>query len=198
MDLEASKRQLRGRMRARRGEISAQQAARAGLEAARWITASDAFRAAPTLALYAAIPGEIETRALFEAGRAAGKRVCLPRSTRPHGLEFALVDDWDRLVPGLHSVPEPPADAVVCALAGGDLVIVPGVAFDAQGARLGRGAGYYDRCFPVGSDAGPLLFGLAFSFQVVARVPSGCHDRHMDAVCTEAGLRAAAPSEESM
>lgn len=183
-------------MRARRAAVSIAEAEQAGRAAARWIQASEAFAVAPTLALYAAIPGEVGTRALFEAGKAAGKRICLPRFTSQFRLEFAKLEDWDQLEPGAHAVPEPPRRAVACELSARDLVIVPGVAFDAAGRRLGRGAGYYDRGFPADAEAAPILFGLGFSFQVVARVPSGCHDRRMDAVCTEEGLQPAGSDEE--
>jgi len=66
------------------------------------------------------------------------------------------------------------------------VVLLPGVAFDAQGNRLGRGGGHYDATFPVG-EPGPLLIGLAWSFQLIPAVPHGSRDRRVDAIVTEDG-----------
>ena len=71
----------------------------------------------------------------------------------------------------------------------GDVVIAPGVAFDAEGWRLGWGGGHYDRAFPPEAAEAPLLFGLAFELQVVESVPHGSRDRRMDAIVTERGIR---------
>jgi len=140
------------------------------------------------VAIYIALPGEPSTHPLFEAARADGKLVCGVRSAANRRLQFARLDYWDQLVVGVHAAQEPGAGAQLCQPGPADLVIVPGLAFDGCGRRLGRGAGYYDRAFPPGLESAPILCGLGFSFQVVARVPTDCHDRHMDAVCTESGF----------
>jgi 5,10-methenyltetrahydrofolate synthetase len=69
-----------------------------------------------------------------------------------------------------------------------DLALLPGVAFDLVGGRLGRGRAYYDRAFPIGAPA-PVLVGVGFAFQLVDRVPLGEYDRLLDGVVTEQGLR---------
>jgi len=74
-------------------------------------------------------------------------------------------------------------------LEAGDVVVVPGVAFDARGRRLGRGAGCYDRTFPADQRPAPVLIGAAGGAQLVDSVPSGSHDRAMDAIVTERALR---------
>ena len=68
------------------------------------------------------------------------------------------------------------------------LVLVPGLAFDAHGGRLGRGAGYYDRALSGSAGVRPVCFGFGFAFQVVAEVPMESRDRFMDAILTEQGL----------
>ena len=74
-----------------------------------------------------------------------------------------------------------------------DLVLVPTVAFDARGARLGMGAGYYDRALEfrrrLAHWRGPRIVGLAFDCQQVARIPLGPHDIPLDAIVTESGVR---------
>jgi 5-formyltetrahydrofolate cyclo-ligase len=71
----------------------------------------------------------------------------------------------------------------------GDLVLVPGIAFDAQGYRLGHGLGCYDAAFPPGAASPPLLFGVAYEFQIVESVPHGSRDRRVDAIVTERTIR---------
>lgn len=188
MDLESRKRALRLRMSERRRATSSAECARAGVAASREIVATPEFRSARRVALYTPLPGEVDTKPLFTAARTGGKQLCAPRCQAPDRLDFAVLESWAELRPAAFGVREPPPSAPIVALEPGDLVIVPGVAFDRQGRRLGRGGGYYDRAFPPGRAAAPRLFGLGFSFQVVAEVPSACHDRRMDAVCTEAGL----------
>jgi 5-formyltetrahydrofolate cyclo-ligase len=83
---------------------------------------------------------------------------------------------------------EPPAQAAVFQPEAGDLVLVPGVAFDRGGVRLGRGLGFYDRAFPVSAPRSPLLIGVAYQIQLVDALPSVETDRRVDAVITETGL----------
>jgi len=71
----------------------------------------------------------------------------------------------------------------------GDVVIVPGRAFDRAGRRLGRGVGYYDRTFPPGGRSQPLLVGMACEAQILESVPADSHDRSMDAIVTERGFQ---------
>jgi 5-formyltetrahydrofolate cyclo-ligase len=86
-------------------------------------------------------------------------------------------------------VGEPPEESDAVDLLAGDAVVVPGIAFDEAGHRLGRGRGYYDRTFPPEAISAPWLFGFARDFQVVDHVPHGARDRRMDAVVTERGVR---------
>ncbi len=98
------------------------------------------------------------------------------------------MERWSDLVSGPTGLLEPPAGAPEEVPAAGDAAVVPGVAFDRTGARLGRGGGFYDRAFPPGAADAPLLVGFAHSFQVVERVPCESHDRRMDAIVTENGM----------
>jgi 5-formyltetrahydrofolate cyclo-ligase len=102
-------------------------------------------------------------------------------------LRFAAIERWEDVRPGRYGVPEPRDAHDSRALERSDLVMVPGLAFDSDGRRVGTGAGYYDRTFPVGTPA-PFLVGLAFDFQRVDRVPAAAHDRAVDALVTEAGI----------
>lgn len=111
---------------------------------------------------------------------------CLLPRIRARALEFVRIDAWEALVPAAYGVLAPPHEGTPERLGDGDVAVVPGVAFDELGRRLGRGGGYYDRAF---SGAGPQLIGAAFSLQVVEEVPVDSRDRVMDAIVTERGLQ---------
>lgn len=194
MDLPARKARLRAEMAKRRSRVAPREAAWAAEAVAERVRALPAFRDAPAVALYAALADELPSRPLFEAVRAAGKEALFPRALGDC-LAFCAVDAWEELLPGRYGVAEPPSRATSVVPTG--LVIVPGVAFDRAGHRLGRGGGYYDRTFAVGGTAGPLV-AVGYAFQVVDAVPHGPNDRRMDAVVTEAGQWPASEEGEGL
>jgi 5-formyltetrahydrofolate cyclo-ligase len=157
--------------------------AAAGEAIARHVLRLPGLARAPRVALYAALPDELPTRPLFEALAAMGCERLLPRIEGGH-LAFAPVSAWDELIPGPLRVPEPPPSRRAVRLLPGDVALIPGVAFDREGNRLGRGGGYYDRSF---AGTGPLLVGVGFRLQLVASVPHDSRDRPMDVIVTEEG-----------
>jgi 5-formyltetrahydrofolate cyclo-ligase len=184
-----SKRQLRRQMLRRRREVPFAEADRAGQAAADLLMASNPARRAGRIAAYAALPGELPSRPLFDAVVRKAGVVLLPRTVDPEGLVFFSVACWEQLRPGRYGVLEPPVDAPATPLAADDLVVVPGLAFDPKGNRLGHGKGYYDRAFASGAGASPTLVGFGYEFQVVDDVPHGERDRQMDAIVTEREIR---------
>ncbi len=130
---------------------------------------------------------EWDTRPLLAAAYAAGKIVVLPRVDRAtRMLCLHAVADADRDVEiGFQGIPEPRADSPAVAPDAVDWVLVPGVAFDVAGARLGYGGGFYDRLLPLLRRGIPRIAG-AFELQVVDHVPVAPHDLRVDAVVTEA------------
>lgn len=187
-DLAAEKRRLRRLLEARRRAIAPDDAERAGRAVAEHLLRDAALRAASRVALYAALPGELPLRALFDALAARGVARLLPRIRRGR-IEFAEVESWAELEPGVFDVLEPPDARPERALGSGDIAVVPGLAFDTQGNRLGHGKGYYDRAFSGERSSLPRLIGACFAAQVIARVPHGSRDRPMDAIVTEFSLR---------
>ncbi|MCP4036640.1 MAG: 5-formyltetrahydrofolate cyclo-ligase [bacterium] len=187
MTLEAEKDQVRTAVSAARRSITESQASVAAREIALAVAASAEFQQAERVVFYAATQHEIPTRPLFERARAAGTPCLFPRCAGA-GLEFVPADNLEQLQPGRFGIlePEPSGQAVLLSVR--DLVLVPGVAFDRAGARLGRGGGFYDRAFPEQSQLRPLLMGFAYSVQLIERVPTAPHDRRMDAVATELGI----------
>lgn len=184
MDVAEAKRALRREARERRRAIPVEARLAAGRAVGDRLLALPELRAAPRVALYAATAEELPTRSVFEALGAHGCRRLLPR-IRGDALEFAIVEAWSELRPGRFGVLAPTADRPAERPGPGDVVLLPGLAFDRSGRRLGRGGGYYDRTFPV---AGPFLVGLAFHVQLVDCVPCDSRDRRVDAIVTEREL----------
>ena len=193
MEHAEPKRRLRAAMARRRSGVDPAQAQRAGEAVARALAGTAEFAGAARLGLYAALPGELPTAPLVRAAREAGKSLLWPRVTAAGELEFAPCPREEDLVSGRLGVRVPPERFAATRPAGGDLVVVPGLAFDAGGGRLGRGGGYYDRAFPPGAADAPLLAGVGHAFQVVDAVPRDSRDRRLDLIVTEAGVLRCAP-----
>jgi 5-formyltetrahydrofolate cyclo-ligase len=143
------------------------------------------FGAARVVCSYIALEWEPGTAWLIDRARRDGKKICVPAlQAGRDGYGLSAMTEGDRLVAGPHGVPQPETIEWV-HLEDVDLMVVPGVAFDEQCRRLGRGGGHYDRL--AGAPGGEKVFkvGLAFDWQIVERVPVGERDVRMDAVVTE-------------
>jgi 5-formyltetrahydrofolate cyclo-ligase len=187
-DLAAAKRQLRRTIAEWRQAVTPAVARAAARAVADHLLADPRVCAAPRVALYAALPDELPTRPLFEDLGALGKVRLLPR-IRNEEIEFVAVESWAELRPGFFGVFEPPDGHLLVEPDAGDVAVVPGVAFDERGQRLGRGRGYYDRAFSGARGALPRLIGAGYEVQIVPAVPHDSRDRSMDAIVTERGLR---------
>jgi 5-formyltetrahydrofolate cyclo-ligase len=102
-----------------------------------------------------------------------------------------LVDDVEDLRPSRLGIPQPDPSTPVVPLDSIDVFLVPGLAFDLEGERLGWGRGHYDRTLVRAPEA--LRVGYAFELQVVDRVPVGADDQRIDVLVTETGARQAPP-----
>ena len=145
------------------------------------------YRRAKTLLCYVAFDGEVETRAILRRALDDGKRVAVPvpvPSTK-RLLAVEICDpDRDLRVTGPFGIPHPPRAWRRVPVKKLDLVLMPGVAFDRRGHRLGRGGGYFDR-FLIRLPASAKRVGLAFEFQLVDELPVESHDLPACAVVTE-------------
>jgi 5-formyltetrahydrofolate cyclo-ligase len=141
---------------------------------------------AETVMLYvSAFPEELRTAEYWARAYEAGKQVICPRVDRAaRQLRLYRVrDPRAELSPGVLGIPEPRDGLPEVAPESIDWVLVPGLAFDEQGYRLGRGAGHYDRLVPrLRSDA--ICWGLCLSCQLVPRLRIEPHDMPLDGVCT--------------
>ena len=168
-------------------DVSREASARAGRAVARLLASRKVWLDAPEVGLFASLPGEVDTSPILELACQGGKRVLLPRMQSRTRLEFVPVDDFEGLVPGRRAVPEPDPSRAARPPSPDALLLVPGVAFDRRGGRLGRGAGYYDRALAdlLRGFVRPRLVGVAFDLQIVERVPMTGLDVFMDAVVCE-------------
>ena len=158
------------------------------------IIALPTFVVARIVLLTLSFRSEWDTLPLIGAALAAGKKVAAPRVNRAtRMLELrALVDPPRDLVVGSFGIPEPTPDAEPVAPDAIDWVLVPGVAFDRAGRRLGYGGGYYDRLLPLLGRASRVAG--AFDIQLIDRVPSAPHDLTVDAIVTESQILTIAPA----
>lgn len=132
---------------------------------------------------FGTIAGEVATAALLEDAWAAGKRVACPRIGSEGGLESREVRSLEDFVPGPMGLREPdPATAPLVDPEAIDVVVVPGIGYDREGHRLGFGAGFYDRFL---ATTGAERVALAFSLQLIERIPKGPGDEPVDWIVTE-------------
>jgi 5-formyltetrahydrofolate cyclo-ligase len=184
--LREAKLALRRQMLERRDALPAGARAAASAAIAARIASLPEFGAANTVLLTLPFRSEWDTRSLVSAALAAGKTVAMPRVDAPSRmLELHAIADPDRdIVGGFQGIPEPRTDRPRVPREAIDFVLVPGVAFDLAGGRLGYGGGYYDRLLPLLSPRAARVVG-AFELQLVDHVPAAPHDVAVDAIVTE-------------
>lgn len=184
--MDETKAAIRHAMRRRRRALAPTDVAAAGAAAADAVLALDAVRAASVLLAYVDLDNEVPTGALIASAFAAGKRVFLPRF-RDDQMTFAEHRLGDALRPGAFGIPEPQGEPGSIELQASAAAVLPLVAWDDAGGRIGRGGGHYDRAC-----AGPArprcLIGLAYAFQHLPRVPRDPWDLRLDLVVTERGV----------
>jgi 5-formyltetrahydrofolate cyclo-ligase len=195
--LREAKRGVRERALAARDALTPEQRAAAAHAIAARLTALPSYAAARTILVTFPFRSEWDSRLLARHALAAGKAVVSPR-VDPAARMLALyrVADIDAdVAPGYRDIPEPLAHCATVAFDAIDWVLVPGVAFDVAGRRLGYGGGYYDRLLPLLSRHAPRISG-AFDAQIVPVVPCGPHDLVVDCLVTETRTIDIAPARE--
>ncbi|GAA6529173.1 MAG: 5-formyltetrahydrofolate cyclo-ligase [Prevotella sp.] len=146
------------------------------------------IKAASTLLLYAALPDEVETQEILDSLVKGGKMILLPAVINQEELELRRYENVQNLQKGAYQIQEPvgmPFDHLEQV----DVAVIPGMAFDCSGNRLGRGKGYYDRllrkmphCYKI---------GICFDFQKFRHIPSDPYDIKMDEIITYSNPAAA-------
>ncbi len=147
------------------------------------------FVAADKIALYSSFNSEVRTGLIFKEALLHNKQVYFPRADeeRKH-LHFIRVLAADELRPGLYDIDEPPhyGEGEEVSVDSLDLVVMPGVAFDRFGSRIGYGKGFYDRVL---EGATAFKVALAYGCQVTdQKIPMEAHDVSVDALVTESAI----------
>jgi len=172
----------------RRNALSAEEAAARSERIQEHVLGSAVFAGARCVALYAAFDKEVRTARLFEDAVRQGKRPAFPRMKgRGPEMDFCQVWDAREMAPSFFGFAEPAPSAPVVALSAIDLMLVPGLAFDREGFRVGFGAGCYDRVLAALRPEA-WTCGMAYDFQVVDQVPRGAHDRTVRLLVSEGGF----------
>ena len=145
-----------------------------------------AFKRAGAVCFYVPLPVEVDTRLMIERSLEVGKRVLVPLvDLENKELKLKEIRDLVKdLAPGTLGILEPVVATKEAELRDVECLLLPALAFDPKGRRLGRGGGYYDRLLAK-LPAKVTKIGLAFSFQVLPQIPLEDHDRTVDLVLTE-------------
>jgi 5-formyltetrahydrofolate cyclo-ligase len=146
------------------------------------------YRAAHTVMYYVDVRSEVRTRNYLQTALGHGKRIVVPYCVNDE-LETFHLTDMSQLAVGMYRILEPKPELRTVAnlkvpVDELELIIVPGVAFDRDGGRLGHGKGYYDKLLEHARPQTPLV-ALAFECQLFPQIPMQEHDVYMDTVVTE-------------
>lgn len=179
-----TKHRLRAATRAARRALTAEQRATASARIVARMLALPQLRGAATVLVYAATREEVDVGGLVAPLQAQGSRTLLPR-VRGRELELVAVSDLRGLELGYRGVREPSGRAIDPRVV--DVAIVPGLAFDPRGGRLGSGGGHYDRLLAT-LPADAARIGVGFTCQVVPWVPREPHDQPVSLLVTESAV----------
>lgn len=174
-----SKERLRRELIARRGRLSEQEVAEKSQLVAGRVLALEEITRCKNLGIYLAINNEVETKFIID--QLIGEKAIYVPKNSDRGYQWTKFESWEKLERGPYGILQPSIDGVFGSRLL-DVVMVPGVAFDRSGTRLGYGKGVFDRLL-IGSTAAKI--GLAFDFQVLEVVPREEHDVTVDLVVSE-------------
>ncbi len=181
---DITKESLRAAMLERRERLDPAQAEDCASRIARRLLNRSEVAEALDIGIYSPVRGEVGTKDCYEGLKKRPVRIYLPRIiTVPRiNLEFVRIDDWGQLVKGYAGILEPEAGLPATPLAQISLLVVPGVAFDLQGDRLGWGKGFYDRVL---WRFRGVRIGLAYDFQILEKIPTVASDEKVNLVISE-------------
>jgi 5-formyltetrahydrofolate cyclo-ligase len=188
-ELPAAKQALRGRMLAERLAIGAKDHAEKSASVCAAIESLPEYGDAACILFYMPIRGEVDIKPLISKALAEGRTCALPKCAAGRRLRLFFIKDIMRdTAPGTWGIPEPvEGRARECTGGPFSVIMVPGVAFGRNGARLGYGGGYYDGLLSAQGKAS-LKIAPAFAMQVLDDLPMGPLDGLVDIVATEEGI----------
>ena len=174
---------LKRRLRSERIQMPERAVREKSLRIYRRLIDMSAYQLARRIACYVSIKNEVDTRTVIQKTIGSGKQVGVPVTREEGGMDFQAILGLSDLRPVRYGLREPvPNPEMVLLPHTIDLILIPGIAFDRLGHRVGSGGGYYDR-FLVQTEA--IRIGLSYGFQIIDRVPAEPHDVKMDLIITE-------------
>ncbi len=194
MDEPEQRTQLRAEMSARRQALGAAERIAAADGVARSLEHLPEFMVDPLIAGYWAVRGELPLNLAVARLQAREQRYFLPvlEETAPRSLRFAEFSNGAALTPNRYGIPEPLDATTMLAPQQLDVVLVPLLAFDARGNRLGAGGGFYDTTFAFLRERSrptrPLLVGIGYAFQQTESLATGNWDVALDYIATDKAL----------
>lgn len=187
-----AKNDLRAHHRRERRSVSELERQRSSVAIIRQIEHLAEFRTAQSIGAFGSMADEIDLWPACKRWIEQSIVLALPRCLPDHRLAFHRIGAIEELKPGYRGILEPPEDAPRVERV--DMLLVPGVAFDRRGGRLGMGGGFYDRL--LADDFAGFRLGVAYESQLVDALPTDEHDRLVDALVTEAGVHRFAGQSE--
>jgi 5-formyltetrahydrofolate cyclo-ligase len=144
---------------------------------------TEEYRQARIVVVYASIHNEVDTEMVVQTALDSGKKVAFP-AVVGHELIFRQVKTGSSMKSGAFGIMEPCPDCRVFMPDEVDVFLLPGIAFDLKGDRIGYGKGYYDKTLHRLEDKGKLV-GLCYDFQLVDEIVAEPHDVKVDLIITE-------------
>lgn len=181
------KTQIREQMKEIRNKLSNDELLRMSRMIQEQLVSTEAYQLSSKVFIFVSFGNEVDTRMIIERALADQKKVYVPRVEK-HGLEFYEIHNLDGLVPSKFGVPEPEPNVALKYVPSENelkehhLMIMPGLAFDASGNRIGYGAGYYDRYLNRFPSNHFIKMAVAFDFQIIDSIPANAFDVSMDAI----------------
>jgi 5-formyltetrahydrofolate cyclo-ligase len=165
----------------RRNKLNSLEIAKKSKSIQEFVINSKEFRQAKVVGAYFAFGSEVNTELIIEQAKTLVKKIALPR-VEEDKITFYELSSIKSLIRGRFGIMEPPPSVPISEI---DILVVPGIAFDKTGNRLGYGKGYYDRLM---SGKQTFSIGLAYSFQLLENLPYDRYDKRLDAIASEDGL----------
>jgi 5-formyltetrahydrofolate cyclo-ligase len=165
----------------RRNKLNSLEIAKRSKSIQEFVINSKEFRQAKVVGAYFAFGSEVTTELIIERAKTLVKKIALPR-VEEDKITFYELSSIKSLIRGRFGIMEPPPSVPISEI---DILVVPGIAFDKTGCRLGYGKGYYDRLM---SGKRTFSIGLAYSFQLLENLPYDRYDKRLDAIASEDGL----------
>jgi 5-formyltetrahydrofolate cyclo-ligase len=165
----------------RRNRLNFQEIAKRSKSIQEFVINDNKFQSAKVVGAYFAFGSEVATELIIERAKMLGKKIALPR-VEEDKITFYELSSTRSLIMGRFGIMEPPPYGHMDEI---DLLVVPGIAFDKKGNRLGYGKGFYDRLL---SGKRTFSIGLAYSFQLLENLPHDRYDKRLDAIASEDGI----------